>query len=136
MRHEISDKRFIEHAEVHGNLYGTGIESVERVWRTNRICLLDIDVHGVKQIKKLATFSARFVFIMPPDVGVLEQRLRNRGTESNEQIEIRLKNAEDEMEYATSDTDPFDLILLNDTVGDSEKILVSNLKEWFPDRDW
>ena len=136
MRHAISDKRFIEHAEVHGFLYGTSIESVESVWRSNRICLLDIDVNGVKQIKKLPTFDARFVFIMPPDMGELEKRLRNRATESNEQVDLRLKNAEDEMEYATSDAEPFDLILVNDNLKESEKMLVMNMREWFPDRSW
>ena len=136
MRHAISDKRFIEHAEVHGCLYGTSIDSVESVWRSNRICLLDIDVNGVKQIKKVSSFQARCVFIMPPDMGELEKRLRGRGTESSEQVELRLKNAEDEMEYATSDSEPFDLILVNDNVEESEKMLLTNLKEWFPDRKW
>jgi guanylate kinase len=136
MRHAISDKKFIEHAEVHGCLYGTSIESVESVWRSNRICLLDIDVNGVKQIKKVPSFNARYVFIMPPDMEELEKRLRDRGTESSEQIDLRLKNAEDEMEYATGDDEPFDLILVNDNLDESEKMLLKNMREWFPDRAW
>lgn len=136
MRHEISDKKFIEHAEVHSCLYGTSIESVEAVWRTNRICLLDIDVNGVKQLKKVTTLNAKYVFLMPPDMGELEKRLRGRGTETNEQIESRLKAAEDEMEYATSDAEPFDLILINGNLAESESMLVRNLKEWFPDKTW
>ena len=136
MRHEIADKRFIEHAEVHGCLYGTSIDSVDRIQKTNRLSLLDIDVNGVKQVKQVPNFSARYVFVMPPDMGELERRLRDRKTESEEQLEIRLKAAEDEMEYATCDDEPFDLILVNDDLEESEKMLITNLREWFPDREW
>lgn len=136
MRHEISDKRFIEHAEVHGSLYGTSMDSVHAVVSTGRVCLLDIDVTGAKQIKKVPNITAKYIFLMPPDMGELEKRLRGRGTESNEQIEGRLKAAQDEMEYAASDDEPFDLILINDDVKEAEKVLVKNLKEWFPAMDW
>lgn len=136
MRHQISDKKFLEHAEVHGCLYGTSFESLEAVWRTNRICLLDIDVNGVKQIKKSPGFSGRYVFLMPPDIGELEKRLRGRGTESSEQIDRRMKTAEDEMEYATGDDEPFDFILINADLAESEKLLTERLKEWFPDIAW
>lgn len=136
MRHQISDGKMIEHAEVHGCLYGTSISSVEAVLSTGRICLLDIDVNGVKQIKKNPKINAKYVFLMPPDMDELERRLLGRGTESKEQIEVRLKAAEDEMEYATGDDDPFDLLLINGDIQESEKTLVKNLKEWFPTKNW
>jgi guanylate kinase len=135
MRHAISDNKFIEHAEVHGCLYGTSAESVEAVRRSGRLCLLDIDASGVKQIKKIPSFNARYVFIMPPDMEQLEKRLRDRGTESSEQIKLRLKNAADEMGYATGG-EAFDLLLVNDTLAASEKMLVSKMRDWFPNRAW
>jgi guanylate kinase len=135
MKHEIAGKRFIEHAEVHGNFYGTSIESVEAVWRTGRICLLDIDIAGVKQVKQNTSFSAKYIFLMPPSVEVLEKRLRDRGTDDDEQIALRLRNSEAEMAYATEPNN-FDLVAVNNDVDETVNSIVENLKSWFPEFAW
>lgn len=136
MRHEISDKKFIEFAEVHGSMYGTSIDSVQSCWNAGMICVLDIDVSGVQQLVKFPMVKAKYVFLMPPDLSTLEQRLRARGTESEEQIESRMKTAQKEMDFATSDSNPFDIILINADLNETENTLIARLKDWFPERSW
>ena len=76
---------FIENAEFSGNMYGTSKKAVEEVLARGRICILDIDVQGVKAVKK-TDLSPLLVFMQPPSLEVLEQRLRDRGTETEESL--------------------------------------------------
>ncbi|KAH7357878.1 P-loop containing nucleoside triphosphate hydrolase protein, partial [Plectosphaerella cucumerina] len=69
-------------------------------------------MEGVKQLKKTATVDARFVFIRPPSLEILERQLRGRGTETEESIQRRLTRAKDEMEYA--ETGAHDEVIVND----------------------
>jgi guanylate kinase len=87
---------FLEHAVVHGDCYGTLREDVER--ETNAGCdvLLEIDVQGARQVRRLLPESV-LIFVAPPSLEVLEQRLRQRKTESEEKIGLRLENARKEM---------------------------------------
>lgn len=101
---KVAENQFIEHATVHGNSYGTlRSEIFDRV-NNGEDVLLDIDVQGALQIKeyvKSDDFLAQcveFAFIGPPDFAELERRLRTRGTETEEAITIRLKNARYELE--------------------------------------
>lgn len=87
-----------EHAEVAGNLYGTPRRPLEEALAEGRTALIDIDVQGAMQIRK-AFPAACLVFITPPSMDVLGQRLRARGTESEKTIEKRLELARREMEY-------------------------------------
>jgi len=94
---------FIEYAEVHGNYYGTlRSEIVDRVERGEDV-LLDIDVQGAMQIKKYAMsdslvgVATEYVFIAPPNMNVLEKRLRSRGTEKENVVQVRLSNAVQEL---------------------------------------
>jgi guanylate kinase len=95
---------FIEYAEVHGNYYGTLRSEIIDPVSAGKDVLLDIDVQGVMQIKKYAENdkviekSIELVFIGPPNYEELERRLRSRETESEESIQIRLKNAKSELE--------------------------------------
>lgn len=75
--------------------------AVDKVWGENRICVLDIDTQGVRQIKTKSGLEPLFVFIKPPSLQVLEKRLRDRKTDSEESIQRRLKVAESELEYGT-----------------------------------
>ena len=68
-----------------GNMYGTSKSSVEDVLNSGKICILDIDVQGVKAVKKTDLIPL-FVFIKPPSLETLEQRLRDRGTETEESL--------------------------------------------------
>lgn len=112
----IDEGEFIEHAQVHGNCYGTRRSVVERVLSEGVDLLLDIDIQGAKQIREafrqMHGLRAVFVFIMPPSMKALEARLRSRSTESEESIRRRLKNAEAEMRCANE----YDYVLVNDDV--------------------
>lgn len=138
---EIRDGKFIEFAHVHGNVYGTSVEAVEVVADSGKRCILDIDVQGARSVRA-SSLEAIFIFISPPSYEKLEQRLRarwampsyavlyytilggsltdvkianfsNRGTETEEQIQKRLRNAWTEIEQANS-PGLFDHVLVND----------------------
>ena len=93
---------FLEHAEVHGNRYGTLKAPVLENLRNGIDVLLDIDTHGAANIRAcgdpMILTALADVFIMPPDLEELRRRLLRRGTETQEQVEIRLRNAAREME--------------------------------------
>uniref|UniRef100_A0A7S0RKC8 Guanylate kinase 1 n=1 Tax=Pyramimonas obovata TaxID=1411642 RepID=A0A7S0RKC8_9CHLO len=99
VKKEIAEGKFLEHAEVHGNVYGTSLAAVEAVATQGKACVLDIDVQGARSVRASA-LPATFVFVMPPSVEELEKRLRGRGTEKEESIQKRLKNAAGEMACA------------------------------------
>jgi guanylate kinase len=108
-REAIGEDALLEHAEVHGELYGTPREEVERVRRTGRHALLLIDVQGAAQVRGSGV-DALTVFLAPPSLEELEKRLRGRGTESEESIRRRLDNARREMLRA----DEYDHVVVND----------------------
>lgn len=93
---------FLEHAEVHGNSYGTLKGPVLENLRNGIDVLLDIDTHGAANIRAcgdpLILAALADVFIMPPDLEELRRRLMRRGTETDEQVEVRMSNAAREME--------------------------------------
>ncbi len=92
----IRSGRWAEWARVHGNYYGTSADFLDRSLAAGRDILLDIDVDGTRQILKRYPDSVT-IFVMPPSMEVLRQRLEARGTDSAEVIAVRLKNAEREM---------------------------------------
>ncbi len=119
----VAEDAFAEHAEVHGNCYGTlKSELLGRVRRGIDV-LLDIDVQGAAQLRALCAGSdefcqaCEFIFIMPPSFEELERRLRARGTETEESIRRRLANAKGEMDHANE----YDHIIVNDDLGRAVK---------------
>lgn len=86
----------LEWAEVHGNLYGTSRKAVETELAAGNDVLLEIDVQGAAQVKA-ALPAAKLIFIEPPSMQVLEQRLRHRSTEREEALTRRLADAYDEL---------------------------------------
>ena len=119
----VAEDAFAEHAEVHGNCYGTlKSELLDRVRRGIDV-LLDIDVQGAAQLRALCSDSSEFceacefIFIMPPSFEELERRLRARGTETEESILRRLANAKGEMEHAHE----YDHIIVNDDLARAAK---------------
>lgn len=108
---EIEKGAFIEWAQFSGNYYGTTIKSVEDVAKRGRTCILDIDMQGVKSVKK-TNLNARFLFLSPPSIQTLRERLESRGTETPESLEKRVSAASAEMEYAQ--TGAHDQIIVND----------------------
>ncbi|MHA3770011.1 guanylate kinase [Verrucomicrobiota bacterium sgz303538] len=97
----LANGEFLEHANVHGNYYGTRRDTVLMNLETGVDVLIDIDVQGARNIRNdcdLIRDAVADIFIMPPSQAELRHRLIKRGTETPEQIETRLRNAADEME--------------------------------------
>jgi len=106
---KIKENAFLEWAEVHGSYYGTLRETIDAELEAGRSVILDIDVQGGLAVKKKMP-EAVMIFILPPSMAVLEQRLRDRNTESEDTLHIRLKNAVDEMAVA----DQYNYRVVND----------------------
>ncbi|MGI6443110.1 MAG: guanylate kinase [Synergistaceae bacterium] len=119
----ISKGMFLEYAKVHGNLYGTRRDMVESELEKGRDVLLEIDVQGAIQIKE-SMKEAITIFIMPSSAEELERRLRKRGTESEEEIQLRIKNAQKEQLFA----DKYDHIVINNNLNDTVEKFVDIVK--------
>ena len=115
--------QFAEWAEVHNHFYGTPKAPLDKWLRQARDVLLDLDVVGSLNLKQIYKDKAITIFILPPSMGELKRRLTNRGTDSKEVQELRLKNALTELEHK----DKFDYQIINDDLDraclEIEKIL-------------
>ena len=112
----VKNNEFVEYEEVYpGSFYGTLKSEVERIWAKGNVIMFDVDVKGGVNIKKIFGEKAFTVFIMPPSLEVMEQRLRARGTDSDEAIKTRIAKAAEEMTYAAK----FDTVLVNDVLEES-----------------
>jgi len=111
---EVAEGIFLEHAEVHGNLYGTSRTTVDGLLAQSRDVLLEIDWQGARQIRASKPECVS-VFILPPSRPELERRLRGRGSDAPEVIERRLHNPREESEHAYE----FDYIVANDRFEDA-----------------
>jgi guanylate kinase len=105
----VSQGEFLEWAEVHGNYYGTSKRWIEAEMTAGRDVLLEIDWQGAQQVRK-AFPEAIGVFILPPSLVTLKERLSGRGTDSAEVIARRIAAARDEMRHV----DEFDYVIIND----------------------
>ena len=101
---------FLEHANVYGKWYGVPKDQVQQALDRGQDVLLKVDVQGATYIKKLAPHAA-FVFLAPPTLDELERRLRNRHTETEEQVQRRLQAAREEMRALPM----FDYVVVNET---------------------
>lgn len=107
---KISEDLFVEYEEVYTDaFYGTLKSEIERIWEEGKSVLFDIDVVGGLNIKSLFGDKALSVFVSPPNMLVLKERLEGRGTDSPEKVKERLAKAELEMSYA----DKFDVVIEN-----------------------
>jgi guanylate kinase len=105
----LKEDKFLESAKVHGHYYGTLREDVEKALSCGKDILLEIDVQGAVQIRRKMPESI-LVFVSPPSLQELEHRLRERGTESWKDLELRLNNARLEMMRAKD----YDYVIIND----------------------
>lgn len=109
-KEKIDKGEFIEWEEVYpGSYYGTLREEVERLWNSERHVIFDIDVKGALNLKSQFPDNSITIFILPPSVEALEQRLRERNTESAGKLEVRVGKALEELTYA----DKFERIVHN-----------------------
>lgn len=129
---EIEANEFIEHAEVHGNIYGTSYKAVEKEIKKGKICILDIDIQGAKRVKEdTSILTPHFIFIAPPSMEILERRLRDRKTETEEAIQRRLGNAQREIDFGYAHGN-FDDVVVNDDLQKCFHHLRMILEEWYP----
>lgn len=103
---------FAEWAHVHGRRYGTATETVRRALDTSGQVLFDVDYQGAERLKERFPGEARLVFILPPSMAVLAQRLRGRATDSPEVIARRLRKAREELSHYRS----YEYLLVNDDI--------------------
>ncbi len=129
-RKKIENDEFLEWEEVYnGIFYGTLKSEVERIRNSGKNVIFDVDVVGGSNIKKLYGNEALAVFVKPPSVEELKNRLKNRSTESEEKIKMRVAKAEKELEFANH----FDIIIVNDDLPKAlmkaEKVVAEFLSE-------
>lgn len=132
MRRKLSKGAFLEHAEVHGNIYGTSWSSLRDVQKQGKHCLLDIDVQGVQRVKTIETdiLKPKYLFIAPPSLEILEKRLVSRGTESPASLARRTQNAREEVEYGAQDGN-FDAIVVNDSLEQAVENFAAAVRELY-----
>ncbi len=108
--HKIAQKDFVEFEEVYsGTFYGTLRSEIERIWSLGKHVIFDIDVEGGLHLKKKYGDDALAIFVDPPSLQVLIERLTSRGTDLPEKLAERIKKADKELKYA----DRFDIVLKN-----------------------
>jgi guanylate kinase len=112
---------FLEHANVHDNLYGTSREGIAGQLARGLDVVLDIDVQGAAILRNSSSLPASHIFIAPPDLAELERRLRRRGTENEERLARRLDNARVEMAAAGE----YEYLLVNDQLEAATDLLVA-----------
>ncbi|WP_443937643.1 guanylate kinase [Pedobacter sp. MW01-1-1] len=127
--HKVARQEFVEFEEVYnGTFYGTLRSEIERIWNNDKHVIFDIDVEGGIRLKRKYEDDALAIFVQPPSLEVLKERLSGRGTDSEEKLQERFAKAEKELSYA----DKFDVILKNydlETACAEAEQLVSNFLE-------
>ena len=118
---------FLEWEEVYRNqFYGTLKSEIRRIWDEGKVVIFDVDVKGGLNIKKFFGDDALAVFIEPPTVQELENRLRKRGTETEESLHKRVEKAEYELSFAPL----FDKIIVNDNLDDARAEMLGAIREF------
>tara|TARA_B100000287_G_scaffold369318_1_gene366100 strand:+ start:1038 stop:1667 length:630 start_codon:yes stop_codon:yes gene_type:complete len=118
---------FLEHAKVHGNWYGTSVDFVQSKLGSGINLILEIDVQGFRQINDLS-LNDDSIFILPPSIKSLEERIKSRGDEDLGAINLRLKNAKDELAYANE----YKHIIINDSFDEAAKELFNIIAQEKP----
>ncbi|XP_058035970.1 guanylate kinase [Ahaetulla prasina] len=127
MQKEVEAGEFVEHAEFSGNIYGTSKAAIQAVQAQNQICILDIDLQGVRNIKK-TDLNPIYISVQVPSIEILEKRLRERQTETEESLQKRLQAAATDMELS-KEAGLFDMIIINDDLEEAYTKLKNVLAE-------
>ena len=123
----IEKDAFIEYEEVYKNkFYGTLKSEVERNWESGKHVVFDVDVIGALNIKKKYPNQTLSIFINPPSISVLEERLRLRGTDCEKALKERIQKAKEELKLA----EKFDRLILNIDLEKSKKQIIEFVKEF------
>ncbi|HJD60791.1 MAG TPA: guanylate kinase [Rickettsia endosymbiont of Degeeriella rufa] len=110
----VKQNQFLEHAKIYNNYYGTPKKHVENLLNQGLDVLFDIDWQGARSIKQNAV-NAVSIFILPPNLEILEQRLRNRAADNEEAIQLRMASAQAEISHSNE----YDHIITNDDFNDT-----------------
>jgi len=116
---DIEEGYFLEWAEVHGNFYGTSKKQIDKALKEGKIVFLDIDVQGHENVRKVYPNITTSVFVTTKDMNTLIQRLKKRGTETQESLQTRLINALNEMQRIPE----YDFLLINDNFDEAKNYL-------------
>ncbi|OAF66531.1 hypothetical protein A3Q56_05738 [Intoshia linei] len=129
---KVKEKCFIEYAKYANNFYGTSYEAVENLIKLKKICILDIDTQGFKRVKNIikSKINVIYIFIKPKSLDQLKTRLEKRGTETKNSIEMRLKIAEKEINFAQNSS-VYNKIIVNDDVNIAYSQLTEYLKNQY-----
>jgi guanylate kinase len=126
-KQKIENEEFVEWEEVYkDNYYGTLKTEINRIWESGKNVIFDVDVEGGLSLTKHFGEKALAIFIKPPSVEALEQRLRSRGTEDEEKIQKRLDKAEKELGYSKW----FDTIIVNENLETAQQEVLSIVKSF------
>lgn len=110
-RRRIEMEEFLEWEQVYADTYyGTPRSELTRIWESGRVVVLDVDVVGGLNIKKMYPKESLAIFIMPPSIEELRARLEGRGTETPDKVDMRIAKAEREISFSKD----FDVIIVND----------------------
>jgi guanylate kinase len=113
----IEDGQFLEWAIYAGNYYGTSLAALTDLQGRSKVPILDIDLEGVKSVHRLNDrVQARFVFIKTPDMATLAARLSQRGSETEDSLQLRLQTAQTEIMYAERYPETHDIVIVNDSL--------------------
>ncbi|MFT5726246.1 MAG: guanylate kinase [Desulforhopalus sp.] len=115
----IADNIFLEHADVHDNFYGTSHAAIEEQLQDGFDVILDIDVQGAAILRENPQVDAAFIFIAPPSLVELERRLRGRGTENEEKVQVRLINAKTELLSSSK----YEYLIVNSDIDEATNVL-------------
>lgn len=125
----VDEKRFLEWEFYNGNKYGTLQSEVDKLLKSGYFPLLDIEVKGALSVKNIYGSDCISIFIQPPSMDALEQRLRKRGTETTISVKNRLKRAEEEMSFAEN----FDYLVVNDDLETAYKEVKAIIEPFITD---
>ncbi|KAE9548444.1 hypothetical protein FO519_008341 [Halicephalobus sp. NKZ332] len=128
MERMIQNGEFIEHAKFGENLYGTSKKSVNDIQSSGKICVLDVELQGVRNIKK-TDLNPKYILIRAPTIDALRERLTARGSESAESLEIRLKHAKEDLEAVKKDPSLFNHVIINDDLEVAYQEFLQAIKE-------
>lgn len=126
--HRVARHEFVEFEEVYsGAFYGTLMSELDRIWKEGKHVIFDIDVEGGLRLKRKYPDRALAIFVQPPSLDKLKERLTGRGTDTAEKLEERIQKASRELVYAPR----FDVVLVNDqlekTCTEAEELVISFL---------
>jgi guanylate kinase len=116
---DIDEGYFLEWAEVHGNFYGTSKRQIDKALDEGKIVFLDIDVQGHESVRKAYPDITTSIFVTTKNEKILIDRLKNRGTETEDSLKIRLINALNEMKRV----EEYDFLLINDDFNEAKEYL-------------